>query len=98
MLPENVGSPVPSAPEELSPQHHAAPMSSIAHVCKTPSAIVVAARGRETRAGDERPALVPSPSCPYSLSPQHTGAGDSLEDVPSLPRLLLPQHHIEPSL
>src|SRR5262249_42867022 len=67
--------PSPSWPNSLSPQHLTVLALVSAHVWKLPAAIAATPLPRPTTAtGIERSVLVPSPSWPYELSPQHLTA------------------------
>src|SRR5512133_2083298 len=67
--------PSPSCPATFRPQHLTAPRRVSAQVCWPPAAIAVTPLvSPETEAGTARFAFVPSPSCPYRLSPQHSTA------------------------
>ena len=66
--------PVPSWPAELFPQHSAVPFANAAHVCALPAATVKAPVRRpspETAKGRAVFAVVPRPSSPSKLRPQH---------------------------
>ena len=65
--------PSPNCPLELYPQQATEPSSSIAHVWSSPAAIQTAVRPAPSEAvcvGVSLSVVVPSPSCPYELSPQ----------------------------
>ena len=65
--------PSPSCPEPLSPQHRTAPPLVTAHVCQPWALTATAPLARPlTGTGVRRFVVVPSPSCPTSLSPQHS--------------------------
>src|SRR5882672_7157760 len=66
--------PSPRAPNELSPQHDMFPFPLTTHVCRPPAAMSRAVRNPpppETVAGTELPIVVPLPSWPEPLRPQH---------------------------
>jgi hypothetical protein len=66
--------PSPTAPVELAPQHHSVPSLFRAHVCAQPATIpvlFVPAALTSTGDGFGAGAVVPSPSWPESLRPQH---------------------------
>src|SRR5450432_2096751 len=67
--------PSPRAPEALLPQHRTAPVESRAHVCSSPAAMAFTGFARPvTLTGALRCMVVPSPSCPWRLSPQQRTA------------------------
>jgi len=58
----------PRCPYVLSPQQLRAPLASSAHVCHRPAVMAVTPlESPVTAVGVSRLAVVPSPSCPYSL-------------------------------
>src|SRR2546428_5554873 len=64
--------PSPSSPSMLSPQHLTPPALVSAQVWKTPAAIAATPPPRpETSTGAWRSVVVPSPSWPERLKPQH---------------------------
>src|SRR5262245_5595369 len=64
--------PSPSWPNELSPQHMPAPLTT-AHVCLLPPATELTGPLMPTGSvGDARPTCVPSPSWPAAFPPQHS--------------------------
>src|SRR5262245_17020433 len=78
--PDNGGSvlPVPRLPSEFTPQQKTVPFGESAHVWLVPAVTATASRtpeaGLMTRSGmpvDVVDPLVPRPSCPLELLPQH---------------------------
>jgi hypothetical protein len=69
--------PFPSRPRWPFPQHRTVPSSTSAHVCALPSAsaVTLTPLNPTTAPGFSDPpkvgAMLPSPSCPYWLRPQH---------------------------
>ena len=64
--------PVPSCPVPLYPQHFAAPPLVSAHVWKSPEVIATIPEVSPlTWTGVDEPVVVPFPSCPSQLPPQH---------------------------
>src|SRR5262249_10983388 len=64
--------PSPSSPNQLRPQHTTLPPWRRAQTCCRPASICVASLSPTTAAtGWSLPIVVPSPSCPNPLSPQH---------------------------
>ena len=67
--------PSPSCPLQFSPQHFAAPPVVTAHACKTSALMVATPDDKpDTVTGVNRSVVVPSPSCPEALPPQHFAA------------------------
>ena len=67
----SVAVPSPSWPSTLLPQHSIEPEASIAQLCATPAAIVVALVSPLTATDVEESAVVPLPSWPFPFAPQH---------------------------
>lgn len=64
--------PSPSRPYSLWPQHFTVPAFVRAHVCSRPAEIAeTPVESPKAATGVERSVVVPSPSCPYWLLPQH---------------------------
>src|SRR4051794_16880782 len=64
--------PSPSWPARLPPQHFTPPPLVSAHVCPVAAASATTPDGRAgTATGVRRAVVVPSPSCPLPLPPQH---------------------------
>lgn len=69
---ESMVVPFPSRPEPFRPQHRAEPFASAAHECSPPAEIATTWESDETVTGvKECVALLPFPSRPLRLSPQH---------------------------
>ena len=67
--------PSPSRPWALKPQHHAPPSSVIAQLKLLPAPMAIAPLPRpDTATGTLRRVVVPSPSWPLLLKPQHSTA------------------------
>ena len=67
--------PFPSCPKTLWPQHLTAPPLVSAQLWRLPAAIALTPLcSPETSTGVELSVVVPSPSCPAALSPQHLTA------------------------
>lgn len=66
--------PSPSSPSVLRPQQNAAPLDANPQLCSFPSEILnkVPVRVETTATGASRCVVVPSPTVPFELAPQHT--------------------------
>ncbi len=69
--------PLPSWPNELSPQQRSVPSRKRAQVWALPAAVCTASASPVTWVGLGRLVVLPSPSCPEEFCPQH-------DRVPSL--------------
>jgi hypothetical protein len=62
---------VPNRPSSLYPQQYRAPVSFTAQTCRSPPEIMARRALVATCRGMELAVVLPSPSCPWSLLPQH---------------------------
>jgi hypothetical protein len=63
---------MPSSPRKLEPQHFASPLNNTAQVLELPAEIVDTPEDfSNINTGVNLLVVVPSPSCPWSLAPQH---------------------------
>jgi uncharacterized membrane protein len=73
--------PLPSSPKRLLPQHMAVPSARTAHEWSPPALMVVASVMPVTvTAVDGEGVVVPTPSCPEALSPQHLAVPSASTD------------------
>ena len=90
--------PSPRAPRELSPQHFTEFVDVTAHECASPPVTLAIPEVRpDTETGVLRVVVVPSPSRPEPLDPQHLTAPDSrTAQVWKLPEPMLATPEVSP--